>query len=239
MTCFALPRFRAPDFFLSVFLPRAPLSLGGLRKPGRPAGTGAGPTAGPAISIALRGRYRPFSAGSGSLTIWNSRPPVIGVASIRAARSTAAAQRPAPADRSPDQGVGCARRGRSTRRRGSRRDQAVGAVVGQPDEQAEPGDPGDPALELRADPVGQEGGHVAVGGVAFGGHGPALGGGDQFGRVLHLRDVVGRSGRRRPGPSARISAAVDDQVGVAADRRGEVGVAWPGSGRSGRYCRSE
>ena len=40
-----------------------------------------------------------------------------------------------------------------------------------------------------------------------------------------VRRCRGRSGRRAPRPSARTRRAVDDQVGVAADRRGEVGVA--------------
>ena len=68
--------------------------------------------------------------------------------------------------------------------------QAVGAGLRQPHEQAKAGDPGDLALEFRAHPVGQESGHIAVGGVALGGHGPALRVADLLGGVLQLGDVV-------------------------------------------------
>src|SRR5215217_7244305 len=66
----------------------------------------------------------------------------------------------------------------------------VGAGVDQPHEQAEAGDAGDPAVELGPDLVGQEGGDIAVGGVALGGHGPALGMGDALGGILDLADVL-------------------------------------------------
>ena len=103
------------------------------------------------------------------------------------------------------------------------RHEAVRAGLVQPYEQAETGDAGDPAVELRADAVGQEGRHISVVGVALCGHGPALGEGDALGGVLHLRNVaireaVGAQAQRR------YQSAVHDQVGVAADGRGEVGV---------------
>ena len=102
--------------------------------------------------------------------------------------------------------------------------QPVRARFNQSHEQAKPRHAGDPALELRPHPVGEEGGDIAVGGRALRRHGPAFGGGDQFGGDLQLRDVIfGKpivaqaKGRDQP--------AMHDQVGIASDRRGEVSIA--------------
>ena len=60
--------------------------------------------------------------------------------------------------------------------------------------------------------------------VALGRHGAALGDGDvlgDLGQAVALASVRPSS----PSPSARISARWTIEVGVAADRRGEVGVA--------------
>jgi hypothetical protein len=104
------------------------------------------------------------------------------------------------------------------------RDQAIGAGVGEADEQAETRDPGDAAGELRADAVGQEVRHIAIGGVALGGHGAALGVGDQLGRILHLGDVA--FGQAVVAQAQRADqGAVDHEIRIAPDRRGEVRVA--------------
>src|SRR5690606_26419991 len=99
-----------------------------------------------------------------------------------------------------------------------------GAGLVQSDEQAEAGDAGDPAGEGRADVLFQEGGDVAVHGVALGRHRAALGLGDVFGDAAQLGDLaVGQAVRAQLQPPDQ--PPVDDQVGIAPDRRGEVGVA--------------
>jgi hypothetical protein len=70
--------------------------------------------------------------------------------------------------------------------------------------------------------LGEIGGDQPVDGVALGRHGAALGGGDQRRDFLETRFLVRVS---PPSPSQRLDQrAVDDQVGIAADRRGEMGV---------------
>ena len=61
---------------------------------------------------------------------------------------------------------------------GARRYEAVGAGLAQLHEQAGAGDAGDAAIEGRADAVGEEMRDQAVGGLALGQHGAALGGRD-------------------------------------------------------------
>ncbi len=91
--------------------------------------------------------------------------------------------------------------------------------------------------KLRADPVGEEVRDQAVRGFALGLHRAALGGGNAS------RDLVQRLHRRRSRQAVVAEAqrpderAVHDQVGVAADRRGEMRVAAQVRGRSGRNCR--
>ena len=104
------------------------------------------------------------------------------------------------------------------------RDQPVGARLIQPDEQAEAGHAGDATGEGRPNPFLQEGGHIAVHGGALGGHGAALGHGHLFGDGGQFGDLaVGQSVLAQS--KGADQAAVDDQVGIAPDRRGEVGVA--------------
>ena len=102
--------------------------------------------------------------------------------------------------------------------------EAVGAGVGELDEQPGVGGAGDAALETGADLFGEEGRDQAVGGLALGGHGAALGGGNargDFGQLFaaHLGQAAGAEVQRAH------QRAMHDQIGVAADRRGEMRVA--------------
>src|SRR4029078_10925543 len=82
----------------------------------------------------------------------------------------------------------------------------------------------DPSLESRANAVGKVGGDKPVGSFALRCHGAALGVGDRLRdliELLHLcvsQAVIAETKR----PHQR---AMDDEIGVAADRRGEVRVA--------------
>ncbi len=108
---------------------------------------------------------------------------------------------------------------------GARRHEAVGAGVVELHEQAGAGDAGDAALEGGADAVGEEMRDQPVVGLALGHHGAALGGGDLRGDLGQLLAV----GRSRAAAVAELERAdqpaMHDQVGVAADRRGEMRVA--------------
>jgi hypothetical protein len=112
-----------------------------------------------------------------SLSISNSRPPVIGVASRQPHldRHAAAASRRPPA--LADQGVHAVVVDEELVAQGRDRHQAVGAGLGQRMNRPKRVTPV-MRPRTRAHPVGQEGGDIAVGGVALGGHGPALGEGD-------------------------------------------------------------
>src|SRR3546814_18231276 len=66
-------------------------------------------------------------------------------------------------------------------------DEAVGAAVVEGDEEAEAGDPVDPAMEVGANPVLQEGGGETVDGIALGGGGAELGGADMGAHLLAER----------------------------------------------------
>ena len=110
-------------------------------------------------------------------------------------------------------------------------DEAVGAGFVELHEEAEAGDAGDCAFELGADAVGEVGGEVAVGGVALGHHRAALGHGDVLAGLGEAFLLGGRQavvlGIRAPAVGAD-QRAVDDEVGVAADRRGEVAIGGKG-----------
>src|SRR5207245_10722614 len=77
----------------------------------------------------------------------------------------------------------------------------------------------------RTDAIGEEMRDQTVEGLAFGLHGAALGGGDlradltERSRVLLLRQAAVAE------PYRANEAAVDDEVGIAADRRGEMRIA--------------
>ena len=79
-------------------------------------------------------------------------------------------------------------------------------------------------VELGADLAGEELRQQPVGRLALGQHGAPLGGRDVLGDAGQLA----ASASRQPilaEAERRDQGAVDDQVGIAADRRGEVGVA--------------
>src|SRR6516165_4279299 len=108
---------------------------------------------------------------------------------------------------------------------GARRDEAVGAGVVELDEQAGAGGARDVALEGRADAVGEEMGEQAVEGLAFGFHGAALGSRDLRADLAERGDVLLLRQAAVAEPHGADEAAVDDEVGVTANRRGEMGVA--------------
>ena len=108
---------------------------------------------------------------------------------------------------------------------GARRDEAVGAGLVELDEQARARDARYVAVEGGADPVGEEVRDQPVGGLALGLHGAALGGGNAGGDFRQRTDV---GALRQPVGAELLRAdqgAMHDQVGVAADRRGEMRVA--------------
>ena len=103
-------------------------------------------------------------------------------------------------------------------------DQPVGAGAVERHEQAEAGDAGDAAGEGGADVVGHEGRDIAVHGAALGRHGAPL----AHGEVLAELGEAALVGVGQPAFAqavGRDQGAMHDQVGIAADRRGEVGVA--------------
>src|SRR6185369_7533648 len=108
-----------------------------------------------------------------------------------------------------------------------RRDEAVAAKLLHRGEEAEGLHAGDPALDQRSDLVGEKGGDVAVHRLAFGDHRAALQIGDELADHVHRSGLLAaepRTARVRlqaPGPDQR---AVDEEIGVTADRRGEMGV---------------
>ena len=108
---------------------------------------------------------------------------------------------------------------------GARRHEAVGAGLVQLHEQAGAGDAGDAAVEGGADAVGEKMRDQPVVGFALGQHGAALGRGNlrgDFGQRLG----VGGLGQAAVAQLERADqSAMHDQVGIAADRRGEMRVA--------------
>ncbi|MPL88767.1 hypothetical protein SDC9_34794 [bioreactor metagenome] len=103
------------------------------------------------------------------------------------------------------------------------RHQPVGAGLIELHEGAELLHARDPAAELAADAVAQIGGKIAVGGVALGRHRAALGLGDVLCRLLERVDVGGAEPVLAPAV-AEDQRTVHDQVGIAADGRGEMRV---------------
>ncbi len=108
---------------------------------------------------------------------------------------------------------------------GARRNKTVGAGLVEFDEQAGAGDAGNMAVESGADPVGQKMRDEPVRRFALGLHGAAFGGGNiggDFGKRAHIH-VVGWPSA--PSFSGADQSAVHDEIGIAADRRGEMRVA--------------
>src|SRR5438876_7185762 len=105
------------------------------------------------------------------------------------------------------------------------RDQPVGAGVLELDEQPGAGDAGDAALKRRADAIGEMMRDQPVGRLALGLHGASLG--DRNLRsdfAQRLRRLGLRQGTFAE-PQAADQGAVHDQIGVAADGRGEMRIA--------------
>src|SRR3546814_6157585 len=90
-------------------------------------------------------------------------------------------------------------------------------------EEAEIEHAGDPRLDDLADAFGKIGRDIAIGGVAFGLHRAAFEHRNLLAGALHLRClVIGQPAR--PQPERLHQRAVDDEIGIAPDRRGEMRV---------------
>src|SRR5690349_3512865 len=108
---------------------------------------------------------------------------------------------------------------------GARRDEPVGAGVIELDKKAGAGRPGDVTLERRADAIGEEMREQAVERLAFGLHGAALGSRDLRTDLAQRRGVLLWRECAVTEPQRPDEAAMDDEIGIAADGRGEMGVA--------------
>src|SRR5713226_4521613 len=109
-------------------------------------------------------------------------------------------------------------------RQAADRDESVGAGLAECDEQPSTGDAVDAAAEGRADALGEKRGSVAVRGAALGSSSAALG----HGNVLSDGDEILGLGRRQSAGTkieTRDERAVHQEIGVAADRRGEMRIA--------------
>src|SRR5262249_56980335 len=95
---------------------------------------------------------------------------------------------------------------------------------------------GKATVEGCADTVGEEMGDQAVEGPAFGLHGAALGGRDlradlaERGGILFLRQCAVTE------PQGANEAAMNDEIGITADRRGGKGGAAEGGDGMARSC---
>src|SRR5262249_36395978 len=108
---------------------------------------------------------------------------------------------------------------------GARRNETVGAGVVELDEQAGASDARNVSLEAGAAAVGEKMGEQAVEGFALGLHGTAFGRRDLRADLAQRCDVLLLRQRAGADFHRTQQAAMDDEVGVAADRRGEMGVA--------------
>src|SRR5262245_5801862 len=107
---------------------------------------------------------------------------------------------------------------------GGGRDEAVGAGLVQPHEEAGAGEPGDAGGKAGADAIGKISGDQPVGSFTFRRHGAPLGSGNRLGDLFEQRYFgVGQA------VIAELEGAdqppVHHEIGIAADRRGEVRVA--------------
>src|SRR6266851_9604010 len=114
-------------------------------------------------------------------------------------------------------------------RQAADRHQPVGAALLERDEEPEAGDAVDAAGEAGADPGREVGGGIAVDGAALGGGGAALG-------LRDMRADRGEGGERQLAAAALAEIlaglvvaadqrAMDEEIGIAPDRRGEMRVA--------------
>ena len=107
---------------------------------------------------------------------------------------------------------------------GRGRNEAVGAGVVELDEQAGSGDAADAPLEDDTDAIGKEMGDQAIDGLALGHHGAPLGGGNARGNFTERTHGLGSRQAVVAELEGADQGAMDDEVRVAPDRRGEVGV---------------
>src|SRR6516225_3694284 len=107
----------------------------------------------------------------------------------------------------------------------ARRNKTVGAGFVELDEQSGARHPGNMPVENRPDAIGQEVSDQPIGGFALGLHGAAFGGGN-VGRDFGKAARVGGIGQTVSAKLERADqGAMDDEIGIAADRRSEMGVA--------------
>src|SRR5207244_5516942 len=103
--------------------------------------------------------------------------------------------------------------------------EAVGAGIVELHKKASARCPGDVAGKGRTDAISEEMRDEAVEGLAFGLHGAALGGGDLRADLTDRRRVLLLRQPAVTEPTRANETAVDDEVGIAADRRGEMRIA--------------
>ncbi|ODS03502.1 hypothetical protein AUC71_09280 [Methyloceanibacter marginalis] len=105
-----------------------------------------------------------------------------------------------------------------------RGDEAIRSSFGEAHKQAGAHEPRHPGGKRGADAVGEKGGNQTVGGVPLGRHGPPLRIGDSAGDLFQLLHFL-----IREAASAQVKGAdqgaMHDEIGVAANGRGEMGVA--------------
>src|SRR5262249_59768760 len=106
---------------------------------------------------------------------------------------------------------------------GARGDESVRAGIVELDEQAGAGGARDVALEGCADAVREEMGEQAIEGLALGFHGAALGGRDLCADLAERSGVLLLQQSAVAEPQGADEAAMNDEVGVTADRRGGMG----------------
>src|SRR5881227_3397070 len=107
----------------------------------------------------------------------------------------------------------------------ARRNKTVGAGVVELDEQPGACHPGNMPVENCTDTIGQEVRNQPIGGLAFGLHGAAFG----CGNISRNFGKASRVGSIRQSIHAELERAdqraMDDEIGVATDRRGKMGIA--------------
>src|SRR5205823_4103549 len=104
------------------------------------------------------------------------------------------------------------------------RDETIGTRIVESYEQPGPDRAADASFENRAGLIGKMTGDQPIDGLALGRHCPALGRGNHLGGFLDLLCVIGRQTIIVEIESGD-QCAMDDEISVAADRRGEVRVA--------------
>src|SRR5207302_10557358 len=107
---------------------------------------------------------------------------------------------------------------------GACRNEAVGAGLVELDEQSGARDPGNVTFERRTDPIGQKMREQAIEGLALRFHGAPPGGRNLRSNFAQAGNILLVRKRARPELQCAHQTAVDDQIGIATDRRGEMGI---------------